>query len=200
MACPSVFRCRNRSNRCSTSARPRLLVGSSSTSTRQPTAMARVAQRAENEWVGVNCGIMDQLISASGVAGHALLIDCRSLDERPVPVPDAAAVVVLDTGTRRGLVDSAYNERRAQCEQVARHFGVAALRDIDLGTFEARAKELRERVNSHPQGDPATNKICVLDRRCPSRCLKTALSKTRSCKPDSNQKSWPRAGHQNLRK
>ena len=108
----------------------------------QPTAMARVAQRAENEWVGVNCGIMDQLISASGVAGHALLIDCRSLDERPVPVPDAAAVVVLDTGTRRGLVDSAYNERRAQCEQVARHFGVAALRDIDLGTFEARAKEL----------------------------------------------------------
>ena len=99
----------------------------------RPTDMALLSQRAENEWVGVNCGIMDQLISAAGVAGHALLIDCRSLDTRPVPLPDEVAVVVLDTGTRRGLVDSAYNERRAQCETAARHFGVRALRDVDEG-------------------------------------------------------------------
>ena len=114
----------------------------------QPVAMARIAQRAENEWVGVNCGIMDQLISAAGVAGHALLIDCRSLETRPVRIPTDAAVVVLDTGTRRGLVDSAYNERRAQCEAAARLFGVAALRDIDEETFSRRESEL----------DPSTRK------------------------------------------
>jgi len=108
----------------------------------QPVAMARLAQRAENEWVGVNCGIMDQLISAMGVLNHALLIDCRTLETRAVPIPASVAVVVLDTGTRRGLVDSAYNERRAQCEAAARVFGVAALRDVDVATFLARETEL----------------------------------------------------------
>jgi galactokinase len=108
----------------------------------QPVAMARISQRAENEWVGVNCGIMDQLISAAGAAGHALLIDCRSLETRSVLVPDSIAVVVLDTGTRRGLVDSAYNERRAQCEAAASFFGVPALRDVDVATFDARQNEL----------------------------------------------------------
>ena len=94
------------------------------------TAMARIAQRAENAWVGVNCGIMDQLISAVGVAGHALLIDCRSLHTRAVPIPPAAVFVVLDTATRRGLVDSAYNERRVQCETAARLIGARSLRDV----------------------------------------------------------------------
>jgi len=108
----------------------------------QPVAMARLAQRAENEWVGVNCGIMDQLISAAGEAGHAMLIDCRSLETRVVPIPAHVAVVVMDTGTRRGLVGSAYNERRAQCEEAAALFGVAALRDVDTATFHARAAEL----------------------------------------------------------
>jgi galactokinase len=108
----------------------------------QPVAMARIAQRAENEWVGVNCGIMDQLISAAGAEGHALLIDCRSLETRLVLVPESVAVVVLDTGTRRGLVDSAYNERRAQCEAAALLFGVRALRDVDLASFHARENEL----------------------------------------------------------
>ena len=96
-----------------------------------PTTMAQLAQRAENVWVGVNCGIMDQLISAAGSAGHALLIDCRSLETRLVPLPPEVAVVVLDTATRRGLVDSAYNERRMQCEKAAAFFGVRALRDVN---------------------------------------------------------------------
>jgi galactokinase len=91
-----------------------------------PTVMARIGQRAENDWVGVNCGIMDQMISAAGVAGHALLIDCRSLETQPVPLPQGTAVVVLDTASRRGLVDSAYNERRTQCEAAARFFGIPA--------------------------------------------------------------------------
>jgi galactokinase len=108
----------------------------------QPIAMARVAQRAENEWVGVQCGIMDQLISAAGAEAHALLIDCRTLETRLVPLPNDVSVVVLDTGTRRGLVASAYNERRAQCEQAARFFGVDALRDVDLSAFAERENEL----------------------------------------------------------
>jgi galactokinase len=108
----------------------------------QPVAMARVAQRAENEWVGVNCGIMDQLISAAGMADHAMLIDCRSLETRVLPIPVHVAVIVLDTATRRGLVASAYNERRAQCEEAAALFGVPALRDVDTATFHARAAEL----------------------------------------------------------
>lgn len=106
------------------------------------TTMAKLGQRAENEWVGMNCGIMDQMISAAGIAGHALLIDCRSLEAQPVPLPPGTAVVVLDTATRRGLVDSAYNERRAQCEAAARFFGVAALRDVNVAQFQAQADEL----------------------------------------------------------
>ncbi|HCV24550.1 MAG TPA: galactokinase [Candidatus Latescibacteria bacterium] len=95
-----------------------------------PAAMARLGQRAENAWVGVNCGIMDQMISASGRAGHAMLLDCRSLTPEHVCMPENASLVVLDTGTRRGLVDSAYNERRSQCEAVAEHLGVDALREV----------------------------------------------------------------------
>ncbi|HEY2376956.1 MAG TPA: galactokinase [Gemmatimonadaceae bacterium] len=108
----------------------------------QPVAMARLAQRAENEWVGVNCGIMDQLISAAGAEGRALLIDCRTLETQLVTMPPHVAVVVLDTATRRGLADSAYNERRAQCEQAARLFGVPALRDVDFVKFTERQSEL----------------------------------------------------------
>jgi galactokinase len=106
--------------------------------------MAKLCQRAENDWVGMRCGIMDQMIAAAGQAGHALLIDCRSLETEPVPLPPETVVVVLDTTTRRGLVDSAYNERRAQCEAAARVLGVAALRDLTIEQFQARAGELDE--------------------------------------------------------
>ena len=102
-----------------------------------PLDVARRMQRAENLWVGVASGIMDQLIGAAGVAGHALLIDCRDLSTRPVPLPATCAVVVLDTDTRRGLVGSAYNERREQCEAAAQALGVRALRDTDLPALEA---------------------------------------------------------------
>ncbi len=101
-----------------------------------PARMALAAQRAENSWIGVNCGIMDQLISGTGRAGHAVLIDCRSLTTRPVPLPAGTAVVILDTATRRELVTSAYNERRAQCEAASAAFGVKALRDVTVGRFQ----------------------------------------------------------------
>jgi galactokinase len=102
--------------------------------------MAKIGQKAENHWVGVNCGIMDQMASAASKAGHALFLDCRSLEIQHVPVPADVAVVVMDTSTRRGLVDSAYNERRSQCEQAARYFGVKALRDVGVNEFEERRR------------------------------------------------------------
>ena len=105
-----------------------------------PIAMALLGQRAENKWVGVNCGIMDQMISAAGQAGHALLIDCRSLADRARPAcPPGTRRHRAGYATRRGLVDSAYNERRAQCEAAAHSFGVPALRDVTLEQFEAMA-------------------------------------------------------------
>jgi galactokinase len=107
-----------------------------------PTEMALAAKRTENEWLGLNTGIMDQMISASGKDDHALLIDCRDLASRLVPLPEGTAVVILDTATRRGLVDSAYNERVQQCKIAADFFGVAALRDVSLAAFEAQAAEL----------------------------------------------------------
>ncbi len=109
-----------------------------------PPAMALLGQKAENQWVGMNCGIMDQMISAAGEAGHALLIDCRSLATTSVPLPPGAVVVILDTATRRGLVDSAYNERRAQCEAAARYFSVSALRDVSMERFEAEGGGLED--------------------------------------------------------
>lgn len=101
-------------------------------------ALAKTAQWSEHHYVGCACGIMDQLASASCVAGHALLIDCRSLATRAVPMPDDAAVMIVHSGVSRELADSAYNERRAQCEAAARHYEVAALRDLDLADLEAR--------------------------------------------------------------
>lgn len=107
-----------------------------------PAVMAKLAQRAENRWVGVNCGIMDQMISAAGREGHAVLIDCRSLATSRVPLPEGTVVVILDTATRRGLVDSAYNERRSHCEAAAAGFGVPALRDVTPEGLAVRIEEL----------------------------------------------------------
>lgn len=103
---------------------------------------ARIGQRVENQWIGVDSGIMDELVVAAGQRDHALLIDCRSLEIEPVPLPPRAALVVLDTGTRRGLVESAYNERRRQCEEAAGWFGVRALRDVDRAMLDAAAGHL----------------------------------------------------------
>ena len=107
-----------------------------------PTELALIGQRAENRFVGCNCGIMDQLISARGEAGHALLIDCRSLTTRSVAMPGGVAVVIVNSNVQRGLVGSEYNTRRRQCEAAARFFGVKALRDVDLATYQARAAGL----------------------------------------------------------
>ena len=101
------------------------------------TRLAQIAQRAECDFVGTKCGIMDQLISAQGKAGHALLIDCRSLGLTDVPVPDDVAIMIVHSGVTRGLVDGHYNARRRQCEAAAAAMGVPALRDADLDMLEA---------------------------------------------------------------
>ena len=101
-------------------------------------------QQAENQFVGCNCGIMDQMISASGERDHALLLDCRSLETRLIPMPADLAVLIVNSNVRRGLVDSEYNTRRQQCETAARHYGVKALRDLDLVALEAGKAGLDE--------------------------------------------------------
>lgn len=107
-----------------------------------PSDFALIAQQSENAFVGTACGIMDQLVSARAKTGAALMIDCRSLDCTPVPMPADAAVLIVHSGVRRELADSAYNERRQQCEAVAAHFGMAALRDISLEQLQARESAL----------------------------------------------------------
>jgi len=112
--------------------------------------LARTAQRAENVYVGVNCGLMDQFASAFGEAEHALLLDCRSLEHRAIPMADPdLALVACHSGSPRKLESSAYNERRAQCEaavaEIARtHPGVTALRDVTPEMLDA----------ARPQMDP----------------------------------------------
>ena len=101
------------------------------------TRLAQIAQRAECDFVGTQCGIMDQLISAQGKAGHALLIDCRSLGLTDAPVPDDVAIMIVHSGVTRGLVDGHYNARRRQCEAAATAMGVPALRDADLEMLAA---------------------------------------------------------------
>lgn len=103
-------------------------------------------QQAENEFVGCNCGIMDQMISAEGRENHAMLLDCRSLDTEAVSMPEDMAVMIINSNKKRGLVDSEYNTRRQQCEEAARIFGVAALRDVTIEQFNEKIAELDEMI------------------------------------------------------
>lgn len=95
-------------------------------------------QKAENQFVGCNCGIMDQLISACGEENHALLIDCRSLETSAVTMPENMVVMIINTNKKRGLVDSEYNTRRQQCEEAAQILNVTALRDATLEDLLAK--------------------------------------------------------------
>ncbi|MCR4401636.1 MAG: galactokinase [Firmicutes bacterium] len=113
--------------------------------------LALACQEAENRFVGVRCGIMDQFASALGKAGHALFIDCRSHRYELVPVPRGYRIVICDSGVRRGLRDSEYNVRRAQCEEAVRLLKedlphVRALRDVSSGELAALQGKLSEEV------------------------------------------------------
>lgn len=101
-----------------------------------PRELALAAQAAEHGWAGVRCGIMDQMAVAAGEPGHALLLDCRNLDTRLVPLPPDWAVLIVDSGVSRGLVDGEYNQRRRACEAGAAALGIASLRDATLDQVE----------------------------------------------------------------
>ena len=109
-----------------------------------PTQAALMGQAAENNFVGCNCGIMDQLISARGQEHAALLIDCQDLSTRAVPVPADWEILIVHSGVKRGLVDSEYNQRRQQCEQAAAFFGQSSLRDVELAQLLAVEGKLDE--------------------------------------------------------
>lgn len=114
-------------------------------------AMAAIAQRGENRYVGVNCGIMDQFASSAGRAGHALLIDCRINQFRTAPMPARLSLVVCETGSSRRLEASAYNTRRSECELgvkliAEREPGVTSLRDVDEAMLERNRDRLPEVV------------------------------------------------------
>lgn len=98
---------------------------------------ALLGQQAENDFVGCNCGIMDQLISAMGQQDHAMLLDCKDLSFEDAPIPDDLTLFIVNSNVKRGLVESEYNLRREQCEAVANHFGVSALRDVTLAQLNA---------------------------------------------------------------
>jgi galactokinase len=99
-----------------------------------PMEKVRLCHRAEHAFPGTPCGIMDMYIATCATEGHALLIDCRTNEAAPIPLPppDAAAVLVVDTGVRHELAASEYAERRATCEAAAKAIGVPALRDATL--------------------------------------------------------------------
>jgi galactokinase len=120
-----------------------------------PLDLALTGRRVENEVFGLGSGIMDQLVSAIDRPGSAVLIDCRSLDWRPVALPDDVAVLVLDTGTQRTLVDSAYEERRADCERAASLLGVATLRDASPDDWLRLDDERLRRRARHVIGENA---------------------------------------------
>jgi len=108
----------------------------------EPMELAKLAQTAENRYVGVNCGIMDPVASAMGKSGHALFLDTRSLEIRYAKIPEDLRIVLCDTGMPRSLAASGYNERRFQCELAAKAIGVESLRDATLERLQSRQDEM----------------------------------------------------------
>src|SRR2546425_4576760 len=113
--------------------------------------LAQLCQRAENEFVGMRCGIMDQFVSCHGQKGKALLLDCRSLEYRLLPLSDSARLVICNTMVKHELARNAYNQRRAECAAGVRRLarvlpGVGALRDVTKNDLELNRSELTEVV------------------------------------------------------
>jgi galactokinase len=109
--------------------------------------LAKLCQRAENEFVGTQCGIMDQFISCYGQAGRAVMLDCRSLDHRSLPLPGSVKLVVCNTMIRHKLASGEYNARRADCEAGVRHLGkslphVRSLRDVTAADLELYGSDM----------------------------------------------------------
>jgi galactokinase len=126
-----------------------------------PTELAQAGQVAENEFIGVSSGIMDQLVIAHGRRGHAVAMDCEALTVEPVPMPEGDVVVVANSHKRRGLVDSAYNERRAAAEEAERVLDVGRLVDISVDELPGLLQRLDDSLR-RPARHVATEQHRVL--------------------------------------
>jgi galactokinase len=117
-----------------------------------PMQRALLGQKAENQYVGVNCGIMDQFASACGVENRLLLLDCRSLEWKTIPLPEDLSIVIADTKVRRKLTSGEYNNRRAACEEAVHLLKrdlpeIESLRDVSVEEFNRLAEKLPEVVS-----------------------------------------------------
>jgi galactokinase len=115
----------------------------------EPADIAKLCQRAENEFVGMRCGIMDQFVSSCGQAGKALMLDCRSLDYELLPLPPGARLVICNTMVKHALLTGEYNKRRSECEAGVRHFAlslpnVRSLRDVKQSDLKRYGDDLSE--------------------------------------------------------
>ena len=158
-----------------------------------PADKALLCQRAEHEFAGVPCGIMDQFAVACGRSGHALLLDCQDRSFRHVPLPDVGvadvgvAVLVIDSGVRHDLADGGYAARRAECAAAARRLGVASLRELAGAGWRERIADLPD-----PERSRATHVLSEHER---------TLAFTRALEAGD----WPEAGrilaagHESLR-
>jgi galactokinase len=116
-----------------------------------PMQLALLAQRAENEYVGVKSGIMDQFASACGVEGKLLMLDCRSLEWKTLPLPENISIVIADTTVRRKLTSGEYNKRRASCEEAVKYLQqdlpiIKSLRDVSVEDFNRLENKLPREV------------------------------------------------------
>jgi galactokinase len=110
--------------------------------TAEKLALAKLGQAAENQFVGVNCGLLDHLSSLFGVADHVILLDCQSLEVDHTPFAADLAVVICHSGVRHALVAGEYNDRRRTCEAAARKLGVPSLRAVTLADLDRQRHEL----------------------------------------------------------
>lgn len=126
------------------------------------TEIARLCQRAENEFVGARCGIMDQFVSVHGLKDHALFLDCRTLEHRQLRIPEQLRLVICNTMIRHSVAGGEYNERRHECEMAAQYFsrvvpGAKALRDVSREDFERYGRALPENVQKRARHVIAEN-------------------------------------------
>ncbi len=132
-----------------------------------PFELIKLCRRAENEFVGVSCGIMDQFVSALGKAQHALFLDCQSLDYEYVALPASARLLICDTGVKRELTSSAYNRRMQEClyavKLLSHHYpGIKSLRDISIQQFH-NAKSFLDPLTGKRAGHVVSENQRVLD-------------------------------------
>lgn len=109
--------------------------------------MALIGQKIENEFVGLSCGIMDQLSVACGEKNHAILIDCRDYSIKTVKVPSELSIMIVNSNVRRELTQSGYNDRRRECEQAVQLLGISSLRDITIEAFATNKSRLPELIS-----------------------------------------------------